>query len=135
RCRPADADIRSAVPPHRPTPIAIVPLVAAALLLFFLGFSSRGTAGAAAVEPPKLIVLIVVDQMRADYVDRFQGDWTGGFKRLLAQGAWLRRAAYPYLETVTCAGHATIMTGAFPHTHGIFQNAWWDRDRRRQMTC
>ena len=78
--------------------------------------------------------MIVVDQMRADYVDRFQDAWSGGFKRLLTEGAWLRRAAYPYLETVTCAGHATIMTGAFPHTHGIFQNAWWDRELHKQMT-
>jgi predicted AlkP superfamily pyrophosphatase or phosphodiesterase len=87
------------------------------------------------LDPPKLAVILVVDQMRADYVDRFQGDWTGGFKRLLDRGAWLRRAAYPYLETVTCAGHATIATGAFPRTHGVFQNAWWDRDARSQMTC
>ena len=77
---------------------------------------------------PKLAVLIVVDQMRADYVDRFKGDWTGGLKRLVTQGAWFQRAAYPYLTTVTCAGHASVGTGAFPHTHGIFQNAWWDRD-------
>src|SRR4030081_824432 len=84
---------------------------------------------------PRLAVIIVVDQMRADYVDRFSGEWTGGLKRMVAQGAWFQQAAYPYLTTVTCAGHATISTGAFPHTHGVFQNAWWDRDARRQMTC
>ncbi len=70
----------------------------------------------AAADPPKLAVLIVVDQMRADYVDRFQGDWTAGLKRLVTKGAWFSRAAYPYLDTVTCAGHATIGTGAFPST-------------------
>lgn len=85
--------------------------------------------------PPKLAVLIVVDQMRADYVDRFNGEWTGGLKRLAAQGAWFQQAAYPYLTTVTCAGHATISTGAFPNTHGVFQNSWWDREARRQMLC
>ena len=90
---------------------------------------------AAPATPPKLAVIIVVDQMRADYVERFQHDWTGGFKRLLTEGAWLRRAAYPYLETVTCAGHATISTGALPRTHGIPENAWWDRDLRKQITC
>jgi predicted AlkP superfamily pyrophosphatase or phosphodiesterase len=84
---------------------------------------------------PKLAVVIVVDQMRADYVDRFNGEWTGGLKRMVTQGAWFQRAAYPYLTTVTCAGHATISTGSFPHTHGIFQNAWWDREARKQMTC
>ena len=85
--------------------------------------------------PPKLAVILVVDQMRADYVDRFSGEWTGGLKRMVTQGAWFQQAAYPYLTTVTCAGHATISTGSFPHTHGVFQNAWWDREARKQMTC
>jgi predicted AlkP superfamily pyrophosphatase or phosphodiesterase len=90
---------------------------------------------AAAVDPPKLAVIIVIDQMRADYIDRFAGDWTGGLKRLVTEGAWFTRAAYPYLLTVTCAGHATISTGAFPRTHGIFSNQWWDRDAKQQMQC
>jgi predicted AlkP superfamily pyrophosphatase or phosphodiesterase len=90
---------------------------------------------AAPSPPPKLAVIIVVDQMRADYVDRFNGEWTGGLKRMVTQGAWFQQAAYPYLTTVTCAGHATIATGSFPHTHGVFQNAWWDRDAKKQMTC
>ena len=85
--------------------------------------------------PPKLAVIIVVDQMRADYVDRFNGEWTGGLKRMVTQGAWFQQAAYPYLTTVTCAGHATISTGSFPQTHGVFQNAWWDRDAHKPMTC
>jgi len=85
--------------------------------------------------PPKLAVIIVVDQMRADYVDRFNGEWTGGLKRMVTQGAWFQQAAYPYLTTVTCAGHATISTGSFPRTHGVVQNTWWDRDARKQMTC
>jgi predicted AlkP superfamily pyrophosphatase or phosphodiesterase len=93
------------------------------------------TSHAAPATPPKLAVIIVVDQMRADYVDRFNGEWTGGLKRMVTQGAWFQQAAYPYLTTVTCAGHATIATGSFPHTHGVFQNAWWDREARRQMTC
>ena len=69
---------------------------------------------AALPTPPKLAVIIVVDQMRADYVDRFNGEWTGGLKRIVTQGAWFQQAAYPYLTTVTCAGHATISTGSFP---------------------
>ena len=90
----------------------------------------------AAPEPlPKLAVLIVVDQMRADYVDRFNGEWTGGLKRMVTEGAWFQQAAYPYLTTVTCAGHATIATGYFPNTHGVFQNGWWDREAGKQMTC
>src|SRR2546422_445280 len=73
--------------------------------------------------------------MRADYVDRFKADWTGGLKRMVDTGAWFRRAAYPYLSTVTCAGHATVSTGAFPHVHGIFQNVWWDRDSKKPVNC
>src|SRR6266850_6730484 len=84
---------------------------------------------------PKLAFIIVVDQMRADYIDRFQGDWSRGLKRLVKDGAWFRKAAYPYLQTVTCAGHATISTGALPHVHGIAANQWWDRDAGRQMAC
>jgi predicted AlkP superfamily pyrophosphatase or phosphodiesterase len=90
---------------------------------------------AGAADPPKLAVLIVVDQMRADYVDHFQDDWSAGLKRLVTRGAWFTRAAYPYLETVTCAGHATIGTGAFPNTHGVFQNVWIDRGRDALVTC
>ena len=107
-------------------------LVAAAIALAGVCWSAPQAAPAGG---PKLAVIIVVDQMRADYVDRFNAEWTGGLKRMAAQGAWFQQAAYPYLTTVTCAGHATIATGSFPHVHGIFQNAWWDRDAKRQMTC
>lgn len=103
-------------------------IVAATLLL-----TSGG--GSAAPDAPKLAVILVVDQMRADYIDRFKEEWTGGLKRLVDRGAWFRRAAYPYLTTVTCAGHATVATGVFPRTHGVMQNAWWDRDRHAMITC
>jgi predicted AlkP superfamily pyrophosphatase or phosphodiesterase len=84
---------------------------------------------------PKLIVMLVVDQMRGDYVDKFQGQWTGGLKRLVSEGAWFRTAAYPYAATETCPGHATISTGAFPSSHGMVANAWWDRDAQQMVTC
>ncbi len=84
---------------------------------------------------PKLVVLIVVDQMRGDYVDKFQGQWSGGLKRLVREGAWFRNAAYPYAATETCVGHATISTGAFPVEHGIVANTWWDRDSQKMVTC
>jgi predicted AlkP superfamily pyrophosphatase or phosphodiesterase len=79
--------------------------------------------------------VLVVDQMRADYIDRFRADWTAGLKRLVTDGAWFSNAAFPYLTTYTCAGHATIATGAFPHLHGIMQNTWWDRATRRMVAC
>src|SRR5882762_6376187 len=84
---------------------------------------------------PKLVVLLVVDQMRGDYVDKFLGQWTGGLKRLVEEGAWFREAAYPYAATETCVGHATISTGALPAMSGIVANAWWDRDSQKITTC
>jgi predicted AlkP superfamily pyrophosphatase or phosphodiesterase len=84
---------------------------------------------------PKLVVLIVVDQMRADYVDKFRQQWSGGFKRLVEEGAWFRAATYPYAATETCVGHSTISTGAFPQSHGMVANAWWDREAQKMVTC
>lgn len=84
---------------------------------------------------PKLVVMLVVDQMRGDYVDKFLGQWTGGLKRLVEEGAWFRDAAYPYAATETCVGHATISTGALPATHGMIANAWWDREQQKMVTC
>ena len=83
----------------------------------------------------KLAVLLVVDQMRADYLDRYGEHWTGGLKRLMTAGAWYRNAAYPYLNTVTCAGHATIGTGRFPRNHGIIMNSWLDRETGKTVDC
>lgn len=84
---------------------------------------------------PKLVVMLVVDQMRGDYVDKFRGQWTGGLKRLVDEGAWFRDAAYPYAATETCVGHSTISTGAFPATHGMVSNEWWDREQQKSVTC
>jgi predicted AlkP superfamily pyrophosphatase or phosphodiesterase len=114
----------------------------AALLALLVVFTSQGGAqgpSAASKAPsaqrPKLVVLLVVDQMRADYVDKFRGQWTGGLKRLVEQGAWFRDAAYPYAATETCVGHATISTGAFPATHGMISNEWFDRELQKTVTC
>jgi predicted AlkP superfamily pyrophosphatase or phosphodiesterase len=85
--------------------------------------------------PPKLLITLVVDQMRFDYIERFGQRWTGGLKRLITEGAVFERALYPYLNTVTCAGHATIGTGTFPYQHGIIMNEWYRRDAGRRMAC
>src|SRR5258705_3753109 len=116
-----------------------------ALFLSALIFSLSSLTGAqarpsAATSPrvparPKLVVLLVVDQMRGDYLDKFLGQWTGGLKRLVEEGAWFRDAAFPYAATETCVGHATISTGAFPATHGMVANAWWDRQDQKMVTC
>jgi predicted AlkP superfamily pyrophosphatase or phosphodiesterase len=117
----------------------VLPSAAALLPLFLLSFPAAGqTAGATSSKPgnkPKLVVLLVVDQMRADYVDKFRFQWTGGLQRLVEQGAWFHDAAYPYAATETCVGHSTISTGAFPATHGMIANAWWDRATQKLVTC
>lgn len=126
---------------------AKAPFVAAILALFMVSplLTTAQTARPAATAPapksakgadkPKLVVLLVVDQMRADYVDKFRFQWTGGLKRLVEEGAWFREAAYPYAATETCVGHSTISTGAFPATHGMVANAWWDRETQKLITC
>ncbi|MDP6606473.1 MAG: alkaline phosphatase family protein, partial [Dehalococcoidia bacterium] len=89
----------------------------------------------AQTDPPRLVVLIVVDQMRADYIKRFQHQWNGGLKRLVDDGAWFQQAAYPYFQTNTCAGHATISTGSLPESHGLIGNNWYDRSEGRLRAC
>jgi predicted AlkP superfamily pyrophosphatase or phosphodiesterase len=73
--------------------------------------------------------------MRGDYVDKFQQQWTGGLKRLVDEGAWFHEAAYNYAATETCVGHSTISTGAFPASHGMIGNEWWDREQQKDVTC
>lgn len=84
---------------------------------------------------PRLIVLLMVDQMRADYIDKFQHQWTAGLRRLIAEGAWFREADYPYAATVTCGGHASVSTGTLPSVHGMIGNTWWDRERGAVVAC
>src|SRR5258706_666767 len=115
-------------------------LVLSALIFTLSSLTGAQTRPPAATSPrvpakPKLVVLLVVDQMRGDYVDRFLGQWMGGLKRLVQEGAWFRDAAYPYAATETCVGHATISTGALPATHGMIANAWWDREQQKMVTC
>ncbi len=89
----------------------------------------------AAPRRPTLLVTVVVDQMRAEYLTRYASLWSSGFKRLLNEGAIYEQTFYPYLNTVTCAGHATIGTGAWPKTHGIIMNQWFHRDIGDVRTC
>jgi predicted AlkP superfamily pyrophosphatase or phosphodiesterase len=93
------------------------------------------TPTAAAPARVPLVVVLVVDQMRRDYIEMYGEHFTAGFKRLRSEGTWFRQGAYPYLNTVTCAGHSTIGTGALPYRHGMVLNAWWDRETGRSRPC
>jgi predicted AlkP superfamily pyrophosphatase or phosphodiesterase len=88
-----------------------------------------------ALTAPRLVVVLVVDQMRNDYIEDYGAGWTRGFRRLVAEGARFSNAAYPYFNTVTCAGHATIGTGTVPAFHGIILNGWWHRDQQKELSC
>jgi predicted AlkP superfamily pyrophosphatase or phosphodiesterase len=96
---------------------------------------STGAPVRAQASRPKLVVFLVVDQMRADYPVRYGGLLQHGLKRLTTQGAWYTHAAYPYLTTVTCVGHTTIGTGTLPYKHGMIANAWYDRATSKVVTC
>lgn len=104
--------------------------------LFFAQAQPRPAAQAKQTTPPepKLILAIVVDQFRYDYLTRFRADFTGGLKRLLEQGAVFTNANYDASPTVTAVGHSTILTGAMPARSGIVGNVWWDRAERKAVT-
>jgi predicted AlkP superfamily pyrophosphatase or phosphodiesterase len=85
---------------------------------------------------PKLVVGIVVDQMRQEYLYRFAPKFgNGGFKRLMNEGFMLRNAHYNYVPTKTGPGHAAIYTGTTPSIHGIIGNDWYDKNLKKDVNC
>lgn len=79
---------------------------------------------------PKLIVIVVIDQFRGDYLNRDRDQFKGrGFNLFMKQGAWFTECYYDYANTKTAPGHATIGTGAYTDGHGIDSNEWWDAAR------
>lgn len=89
---------------------------------------------AAAPKRPKLVVTIVIDQFRYDYLTRFRGEFHAGFDRLLTKGAVFTNANYVHFPTVTAVGHSTILSGATPSISGIIGNDWYDRDEHKHVT-
>ncbi len=103
-----------------------------ALVCSFLAFTST----AQQLERPKLIVGIVVDQMKYDYIYRYWNKLgNGGFKRLVKEGYECSNTKYNYAPTVTGPGHASIYTGTTPATHGIVSNDWYDRGSHKTIYC
>src|ERR1700733_12680339 len=106
--------------PFRWTIGTLLFLVAAAAILMIPVEASE-----APPKHPKLVVMVVFDQMRGDYLKKWQPLFgEGGFKRLQADGAWFTNCHYPYADTVTAAGHTSLLTGCTPHEHGIIANSW-----------
>lgn len=82
---------------------------------------------------PKLAIILVIDQFRGDYLDRWRTDFKGrGFDLFLDHGAYFPNCYYDYANTKTAPGHATIGTGAYTDGHGISSNEWWDLRRNQQ---
>ncbi|MTI41791.1 alkaline phosphatase PafA [Fulvivirga lutimaris] len=104
--------------------------------LLALLFLSTFTGLNAQSQKPKLVVGIVVDQMRQEYLyrfgDRFQDD---GFKRLMGEGFMFKNMHYNYIPTKTAPGHASIYTGTTPAIHGIAGNDWYQPDLEREVYC
>ncbi len=82
---------------------------------------------------PKLLLLVVVDQFRGDYLDRFESLWTGGVRRMLDEGVVFGDAHHRHAVTHTAPGHASLATGCHPRRHGIISNYWPDPVKRRRV--
>jgi len=87
-----------------------------------------------AAPAPKIVVAIVIDQFRYDYLLRFRADYHAGLARLLEKGAVFTDAHYLHAATVTAVGHATFLTGATPSISGIIANEWFDRASGQTVT-
>ena len=100
------------------------------LLLSSIAFSQN-------IARPKLVVGIVVDQMRWDFLYRYYDRYSakGGFKRMLNDGFTCENTLIPYTPTITACGHTSIYTGSVPAINGITGNFWWDNELRRSVYC
>lgn len=109
-------------------------------LCFLLGCQSQksvvNNGGTNLNSEPKLVVAIVVDQMRYDYLTRFYSKYgEGGFKRLINQGFNCKNNHFNYVPTYTGPGHASIFTGTTPKIHGIISNYWYDKVSDSNVYC
>jgi len=105
------------------------------VICFALGFTGFSQAKSNET-PPKLVVGIVVDQMRYDYLTRFYtkfGD--GGFKRMMTEGFNCKNNHFNYIPTYTGPGHASVYTGTTPKYHGIISNNWYDKTIKQSVYC
>ena len=106
-----------------------------AVSLLVLGLWAVASFASAYNAQPKLVVIVVVDQLRGDLLERYHDDFgEGGFRLLMDHGAWFTSCYYNYAATKTAPGHSTIGTGTYVLGHGILANDWWDPKLRRIVT-
>jgi arylsulfatase A-like enzyme len=111
------------------------PAALATLVSVLFGVGAPVSSASAYNAHPKLIVVIVIDQFRGDYLERYHDKFgEGGFRLLLEHGANFTECNYDYANTRTAPGHATLFTGAYSDGHGIAANEWWDPKRKRMVT-
>src|SRR5215469_6159828 len=97
--------------------------------------ASVSSAASAYNSHPKLIVVIVIDQFRGDYLERYRDQFgDAGFRLLLDHGAYFPNCNYNYSNTRTAPGHSTLFTGAYSNGHGIAANEWWDPNKKHMVT-
>ena len=84
---------------------------------------------------PKLVIFISIDQMKAEYLEWYRAEFTGGFKRILAEGTQYTNADLNYAPSETGPGHAALGTGSYPMHSGITSNDWFDKKTRKQIYC
>ncbi|MFZ1805772.1 MAG: alkaline phosphatase PafA [Cyclobacteriaceae bacterium] len=106
------------------------------LLFVFGSLCANGQSANSFPDRPKIVVGIVVDQMRQEYLYRFAPKFgEGGFKKLMSQGFMLSNGHYNYIPTYTGPGHASVYTGATPSTHGVIGNDWYDKGSNKMVNC
>ncbi|WP_299000551.1 alkaline phosphatase PafA [uncultured Tenacibaculum sp.] len=107
-----------------------------AFLLAVVCITGCATAPQKSTPKPKLVVGVVIDQMRYDYLTRFASRYgNDGFKRLQREGFSLENAHYNYIPTYTAVGHTSIYTGTTPTNHGIISNHWYDKYLKKTIYC
>ncbi len=110
-------------------------LFRACLCVVILASISRSSFASAYNGRPKLVVVIVIDQFRGDYLERYRDEFgEGGFRTLLDHGAYFSNCNYDYANTRTAPGHSTLFTGAYSNGHGIVSNEWWDQKKHKMVT-
>ena len=121
----------------RPLPALVSFPLIMLLLVFFAARAFHALAAEPGSDrPPRLAVLVVFDQLRGDYLSRWEKLFGGrGFRLLQQEGAWFTNCHYPYADTLTAPGHASIATGCSPDQHGIIENDWYDRAAGKQVYC
>ncbi|HRP32345.1 MAG TPA: alkaline phosphatase family protein [Agriterribacter sp.] len=107
------------------------------LFSFALVANAQTTRPASAVAPhPKIVVGMMVDQMRWDYLYKYQNRYTeGGFKRLIREGFSCENTLIDYSPTITACGHTCVYTGSVPAVHGIVGNGWYERTLSKEVGC